>query len=92
MSHLQIFPASGSHPLPSFASNDPALIAAELAERGIGFERWPAHTELPASASADAVLAAQLLQDAASGSVAELREACETLDSGIEGSNSSKSS
>ncbi|MEY3750355.1 MAG: hypothetical protein RLZZ186_774 [Cyanobacteriota bacterium] len=58
MSHLQIFPASGGHPLPSFASNDPALIAAELAERGIGFERWPAHTELPAGASAEAVLAA----------------------------------
>jgi 1,2-dihydroxy-3-keto-5-methylthiopentene dioxygenase len=58
MSHLQIFPANGGHPLPSFASNDPALIAAELAERGIGFERWPAHTELPAGASADVVLAA----------------------------------
>ena len=58
MSHLQIFPVNGGQPLPSFASNDLALITAELAERGIGFERWPAHTELPANASAEAVLAA----------------------------------
>jgi 1,2-dihydroxy-3-keto-5-methylthiopentene dioxygenase len=59
MSHLQIFQATGSHhPLPHFASNDPALITAELAERGIGFERWPAPVELPAGADAAAVLAA----------------------------------
>jgi 1,2-dihydroxy-3-keto-5-methylthiopentene dioxygenase len=59
MSHLQIFQASGSHhPRPVFASNNPALISAELSERGIGFERWPAHAELPAGAGPDAVLQA----------------------------------
>ena len=59
MSHLQIFPVqAGQHPPASFASHDPALIATELAERGIGFERWPAHTELPQGAGPDAVLAA----------------------------------
>ena len=59
MSHLQIFQASGSHHrLPVFASNDPALITAELSERGIGFERWPAHAELPAGAGPDTVLQA----------------------------------
>ena len=59
MSHLQIFPATGSRqPLPHFASNDPALITAELAERGIGFERWPAQAELPAGAGPEAVLQA----------------------------------
>ena len=59
LSQLQIFPVQADHPqLPSFTSNDPTLIAAELAERGIGFERWPAHAELPAGAGAEAVLAA----------------------------------
>ena len=59
MSHLQIFQATGSHqPVPHFASNDPALISAELAQRGIGFERWPARVELPAGADAAAVLTA----------------------------------
>ena len=71
MSHLQIFQAAGSrHPLPVFASNDPALITAELAERGIGFERWPTHAELPASAGPDAVLqayAAEIQRVQASG-------------------------
>ena len=63
MSHLQIFSdAPGSHPLPSLASNDPALIAAELAARGIGFERWPAQAELPAGAGAEQVLAAYAAQ------------------------------
>jgi 1,2-dihydroxy-3-keto-5-methylthiopentene dioxygenase len=59
VSHLQIFQAQPGHqPLPTSASNDPALIAAQLAERGIGFERWPAHAQLAAGADADAVLAA----------------------------------
>jgi 1,2-dihydroxy-3-keto-5-methylthiopentene dioxygenase len=59
MSHLQIFAASGSRqPLPHFASNDPALITSELAQRGIGFERWPARAELPAGAGPEQVLAA----------------------------------
>ena len=59
LSHLEIFPVqAGHHHLPSFASNDPALIADQLAERGIGFERWPAHAELPSGAGPEAVLAA----------------------------------
>lgn len=59
MSHLQIFPVGlGEEPLPSLASNDPALIAEQLAQRGIGFERWSAHTELGAGASSEEVLAA----------------------------------
>ena len=59
MSHLQIFAASPSRqPLPQFASNDPALIASELAQRGIGFERWPARAELPVGAGPEQVLAA----------------------------------
>ena len=62
VSHLQIFPTSAGsgshHPLPHFASNDPALIAAELEKRGISFERWPARAELPAGAGPEAVLAA----------------------------------
>jgi len=61
MSNLQIFPASAGasgHPLPLLATNDPAVIAAELGQRGIGFERWPARSELPAGAGADDVLAA----------------------------------
>jgi 1,2-dihydroxy-3-keto-5-methylthiopentene dioxygenase len=44
--------------LPHFASNDPALITSELAQRGIGFERWPARAELPAGAGPEQVLAA----------------------------------
>lgn len=59
MSHLQIFPADFSgQPLPTFSSNDPALIAAELAERGIDFERWPARAELAADAAPEAILEA----------------------------------
>ena len=58
MSQLQIFAASDSRqPLPHFASNDPALITSELAQRGIGFERWPARAELPAGAGPEQVLA-----------------------------------
>lgn len=59
VSHLQIFPAEAhGHPLPSLASNDPELIAAELARRGIGFERWPARTDLAEDASSEQILAA----------------------------------
>ena len=59
MSHLQIFPVDGGpHPIPSFASNDAGLIRSELAERGIGFERWPARAEQPAAAGAEQILAA----------------------------------
>jgi len=58
MSHLQIFPDRGSHPLPSLSSNDPAIIAAELATRGIGFQRWPARVELGERAEPEEILAA----------------------------------
>jgi len=59
MSHLQIFTATEvERPLPSLASNDPDLIAAELTARGIGFERWPARVALAATADPAAVLAA----------------------------------
>lgn len=59
MSHLQIFSAqAGRQPMPSLASNDPALIAAELNARGIGFERWPARIALAAGASSAQILAA----------------------------------
>ncbi len=44
--------------MPSLASNDPELIANELAQRGIGFERWPARADLPAEATTEQVLAA----------------------------------
>jgi 1,2-dihydroxy-3-keto-5-methylthiopentene dioxygenase len=37
---------------------DPALIAAELEARGIGFERWPARVELAHDATPDTILAA----------------------------------
>ena len=59
MSDLQVFDATGeAAQLPKLTTNDPAVIAAELAERGIGFERWPARAELPAGAGPDVVLAA----------------------------------
>ncbi|MEB3324366.1 MAG: acireductone dioxygenase [Cyanobacteriota bacterium] len=59
MTQLEIFPASGeAPPLPLFSSNDPQLIAATLAERGIGFERWQARVELASTASEADILAA----------------------------------
>ena len=59
MSQLQIFQVEDSTaPLPSLASNDAGLIRTELARRGIGFELWPARATLPATASAEQVLAA----------------------------------
>ena len=58
MSYLQIFPDQGSHPLPSLSSNDPEVITAELASRGIGFQRWPARMELGESAEQADILAA----------------------------------
>ena len=63
MSHLQIFAtqadaAASAEPLPLLASNDPQTLAAALAERGIGFERWPARAELSANASPEQILTA----------------------------------
>ena len=40
------------------ACTDAAQIAAELAERGIGYERWPARAELPAGAAPEQIMAA----------------------------------
>jgi 1,2-dihydroxy-3-keto-5-methylthiopentene dioxygenase len=58
VSQLQIFPvADGAPPLPTLASNDPLLIREALAERGIGFERWPARQAL-----ADSATPAQILE------------------------------
>lgn len=59
VSQLQIFPVEAhGYPLPTLASNDPELIAAELAQRGIGFERWPARVELAPEATTEQILAA----------------------------------
>jgi len=71
VSRLQIFQADRNHhPVPSFASNDGPQIAAELAQRGIGFTRWPARAQLPAHAEAEQILAAyapEIAQVQASG-------------------------
>ena len=55
MTLLEIFQATGeSPPQPFFSSNDPEEIRAALAERGIGFERWPARVALsPETRQAD---------------------------------------
>jgi 1,2-dihydroxy-3-keto-5-methylthiopentene dioxygenase len=59
VSRLEIFTAaSGRQPLPVLACTDAAQIAAELAERGIGYERWPARSALPAGAAPEQILAA----------------------------------
>jgi 1,2-dihydroxy-3-keto-5-methylthiopentene dioxygenase len=58
MSHLQIFPDQGYLPFPSLSSNDPAIITAELATRGIGFQRWPARVALGETAEPEEILAA----------------------------------
>ena len=59
MSHLQIFPAEGAaHPVASVDSHDGPQITAELAQRGIGFTRWPARAQLPAHAEPEQILAA----------------------------------
>ena len=60
VTHLQIFPLEAGHnpPPPLLSSNDPALIASELAARGIGYERWPARAELAPAAAPEQILAA----------------------------------
>jgi len=62
MSSLVIHPAGGATdatvlPEPRHLE-DPALIGAELAARGIGFERWPARVELADGATPEEILAA----------------------------------
>lgn len=58
LSHLAIYPADGGAALPSLSSNDPAAIAALLAERGLGFERWETPAALAAAAEPAEILAA----------------------------------
>ncbi len=59
MSHLRIFNASGSNPpLPHLSSDDPERIREALAQRGIGFERWPAPVALAPEATEAEILAA----------------------------------
>jgi len=65
MSQLQIFPDQGQRPLPSLASNDGGTIAAELAARGIGFERWPTRAAPDAAADPAMILAAYASEIAA---------------------------
>ena len=62
MSRLSIFPDHGDGrgdalPLPKLVCNDPASIQAELADRGIGFEQWPAAHDLPLDADQSTILA-----------------------------------
>jgi len=45
-------------PLPFLLTSDAELIASELRQRGIGFERWPARASLAADADEAAILAA----------------------------------
>ena len=62
MSRLSIFPDHGDGsgdalPLPKLVCNDPASIQVELADRGIGFEQWPAAHALPPDADESTILA-----------------------------------
>ncbi|KAA0593451.1 1,2-dihydroxy-3-keto-5-methylthiopentene dioxygenase [Azospirillum lipoferum] len=57
MSDLTVYLESDAR-RPELRTADPALITGHLAHAGILFERWTAEAPLPASADADAVLAA----------------------------------
>lgn len=62
MSRLQIHPLNppkqghDSPSIPLLSSDDGAVIAAELAARGLRFERWPARGELVDGADQEAIL------------------------------------
>ena len=60
MSRLAIFeldaPNPAAEPIPTLETTDAGLISAELAARGIGFERWPAQHTLPADADSATIL------------------------------------
>jgi 1,2-dihydroxy-3-keto-5-methylthiopentene dioxygenase len=45
-----------SSPTPLLVTETPAEIQAELAQRGIGFEQWPALQELPLEADQAQIL------------------------------------
>ena len=73
MTRLAVFSeahAAGATPLPELVTSDASLIQAELASRGIGYERWPARVELDPAAEPAAILAAyaaEIAQVQASG-------------------------
>ena len=61
MSRLSIFPDGStsmdqSSPKPLLVTETPAEIQVELAQRGIGFEQWPALQELPLEADQALIL------------------------------------
>jgi len=58
MSLLVIHPAADQPSATALRTADGGQIQAELATRGIGFERWSALVELPATADQDAILEA----------------------------------
>ena len=63
MSRISIFPehaklTEADAAVPMLVSDDPAVIQAELARRGIGFERWPANQQLRDGADQAEILAA----------------------------------
>ena len=63
MSRLSIFPEQpptedDQSLKPILVSQDPTVIQAELADRGIDFEQWPAPRDLPTGATAEAIVAA----------------------------------
>ena len=57
MSQLRIYADQGSVQ-PLLSSEEAAVIQAELARRGIGFERWTARVDLPPDCSPQAILEA----------------------------------
>ncbi len=62
MSLLAIYPHASSPgvaaPLPELITSDASLIAAELAPRGVRFQRWEASAQLPPGADQAQILAA----------------------------------
>jgi 1,2-dihydroxy-3-keto-5-methylthiopentene dioxygenase len=61
MTHLSVYPDTGCADQPAeliLDSEDAAVIAQALGERGLGFERWPVRPELPPDADSAAVLGA----------------------------------
>jgi 1,2-dihydroxy-3-keto-5-methylthiopentene dioxygenase len=60
LTQLSVYPATPAKgsPLPELVTGDERIIQRHLAQRGIGFERWPACTTLPAEASQEEILAA----------------------------------
>ena len=56
--HAQQVARHRPHPLPELVASDAMVIARELAQRGIGFQRWPARQTLPDGASEAEILEA----------------------------------